>query len=142
MHLIQFSFVEVSTAHIIQLKTTITCNLLGSECQAEISKALICCRGSGREGKNITCKLDDCSSSIDVSNLNPVLCSITKTSVRRAVVLPPNKLKPTPTDFQQEHVSSWVVITERQRDFSPLLIMSIRGGRCRKQASMTTAIYM
>lgn len=59
MHLIQFSSVEISMAHSIQLKTTITCNLLHSECQAEISKAFICYGGNGMkgEGKKITSKV-------------------------------------------------------------------------------------
>lgn len=54
MHLVQFSFAEISMALSIQLKTTITCNLLQSECQAEINKAFICCSGNGMKGKKIS----------------------------------------------------------------------------------------
>lgn len=58
MHLIHSSFVDISIAHTIQLKTTITCNLLPSECKAEMSKAFICSSGNGmKREKNIKCKV-------------------------------------------------------------------------------------
>lgn len=51
MHLIQSFFVDISMAHSIQLKTTITCSLLQCEWQAEMSKDFICSSGNSMKRK-------------------------------------------------------------------------------------------